>query len=144
MNILYYSKLKHGGLGSGRYPLGSGERPYQHRGGFFKKARRQQEPKRILNERERELLVRSGNPIQVNKYKHQLSNKELSDAIYRIKQVNEIEDLAKKKKQGKSAVDRYMNQVERYTNYGNQVNKARKVFVEGEILGDKKKDKNKK
>lgn len=29
-------ELYHGGKGSGRYPLGSGDRPYQHRGGSYR------------------------------------------------------------------------------------------------------------
>lgn len=134
---IYNYYLYHGGIGSGRYPLGSGERPYQHRGGFFKKARKQQHPTRILNDNEKELLINSGNVIEVNKYKHQLSTQELGRAIDRINKIETIEDKARKKKHGKKAYVKAQNTLSNINNAYNEVNKFRKL-QKGEVLGKKK------
>lgn len=108
MNDYYY--LAHGGPGSGRYPLGSGDRPYQKfegsgrrsSGGIsgYIRARRakKQEAEKIKQMKEKkaaeeakrrhdadkEKVLRSGKASDVLKYQGELTNQELRDVITRL------------------------------------------------------------
>lgn len=111
MNEFYY--LSHGGPGSGRYPWGSGDRPYQRLEGSRRRSsgisgyiqsRREkkaetQRQKQISEARkkaeeaaerkrqhdaDKERVLRSGTATEVLKYQGELTNKELQDAYSRI------------------------------------------------------------
>lgn len=120
MNNYYY--LSHGGPGSGRYPLGSGERPYQKferpgrrsSGGIsgYIKARKakkaeaeqikQQNQKRAAEEAKRqhdankEQILRSGKASDVLKYQGELTNQQLQEAINRLNSEATLRSMAQK------------------------------------------------
>lgn len=132
MNDFYY--LSHGGPGSGRYPLGSGERPYQkfegsggRRGsGLSEYIRRRKEKKneekmqkqkyeenkRLAEEAERKKrhdddkgrVLREGSATEVLKYKGELTNKELQDAFTRLNLESNLKRLSQT--EIKSAMDK--------------------------------------
>lgn len=141
MNNFYY--ISHGGPGSGRYPLGSGERPYQkfegsrRRGsggivGYIKerrqkkaeekaqKALNEETKKRIEKEKERERMeadkervLRSGSASEVMKYQGRLTNQELSYAAERLRLENQLNSYSKS--EVNSAYDK-LKTLQSYTN----------------------------
>lgn len=147
MNEFYY--LAHGGPGSGRYPLGSGDRPYQKyegsRGGssgisgYIRsvKARKQEkrqrklvqeaqkkeveeaERKRIL-EADKERVLRSGKASEVMQYRGRLTNKELQDAADRLRLENQISGYTTS--EVKTALDK-LKTLQSYTNVGSALAK---------------------
>lgn len=130
-NNLYY--LAHGGPGSGRYPLGSGERPYQkyegsgkRKGGLtgyirerkakkeearVQQARNAELKKRLEEEQEKrrleadkERVLREGTATEVMRYQGQLSNQELQNAFTRLNLESQLRNLSEKEM--KSAMDK--------------------------------------
>ncbi len=122
MNDLYY--ISHGGPGSGRYPLGSGDRPYQkfegsrRRSGSLlgyirerrqKKAEEDELRRRVENNRNRareeqqrrtfeagkQRAVRSGTATDVMKYQGQLSYEELRAAYNRLDMETKLRSMSK-------------------------------------------------
>ena len=123
MNNIYY--LVHGGPGSGRYPLGSGERPYQRlegsrkrsggvsgylmslktkrlesenqkrRADEFKKSMTLEEKKRQL-EADKERVLREGSATEVMRYQGQLTNQELQSAFTRLNLESQLRNLSQK------------------------------------------------
>lgn len=131
MNNLYY--LSHGGPGSGRYPWGSGDRPYQRlegsgqrpRGisGYIRSRKMKKEEERQQKERNQELrnrleeeqrkrqhdvdkerVLREGTAAEVMKYQGELSNQELQNAFTRLNLEAQIKNLSEK--EAKSAMDK--------------------------------------
>lgn len=112
MNDFYY--LSHGGPGSGRYPWGSGDRPYQRLEGSRKKSsglsgyiirskkekraeekqtkaqhdelkkRMEEAEKKRQHDEDKERVLRSGTASEVMKYQGELTNRELQEAYNRI------------------------------------------------------------
>lgn len=142
MTEYYY--ISHGGPGSGRYPLGSGDRPYQKfeksRRGFggisgyiqSRKARkaeaqRQKEyeeaqRKRIEYEKEekrleadKERVLRSGTAQEVMRYKGRLTNQELGTVAERLRLEKQISGYSSD--EIKTALDK-MKTIQAYTNVG--------------------------
>lgn len=121
MTNIYY--LSHGGPGSGRYPLGSGDRPYQKYEGSRsgssgisgyirsvkerkqekrqrklvqeaqKKEAEEAERKRIL-EADKERILRSGKASEVMRYQGLLTNQELQSAFTRLNLESQIGRLS--------------------------------------------------
>lgn len=131
MNDFYY--LSHGGPGSGRYPLGSGERPYQKFEGTrkrisgisgyiksrkAKKVEQQQQKQRneeLRNRLEEEQakrqldsdkdrVLREGSATEVLKYQGQLTNQELQNAYTRLNLESQLRNLSQREM--KSAMDK--------------------------------------
>lgn len=119
MNNIYY--LSHGGPGSGRYPLGSGERPYQKFEGSRRKSvgisgyiksrkikkiteQEQKENKRRLEkeqdklkmEADKERVLREGTATEVMRYQGQLTNQELQNAFTRLNLESQLRNLSQK------------------------------------------------
>lgn len=147
MNEFYY--LAHGGPGSGRYPLGSGERPYQKYEGSRsgssgisgyirsikakkeekrqrkaaqeaqKKEAEEAERRRILEE-DKERVLRSGKASEVMRYQGQLTNKELQDVADRLRLENQINGYATS--EVKTALDK-LKTLQSYTNVGSALAK---------------------
>lgn len=110
MNNIYY--LSHGGPGSGRYPLGSGERPYQKfegsrrnksglSGYIAKKREEKQRAEAIkkrtiqdLMEKDKDRVLRSGRASEVAKYKGQLSRQELQEVYNRLNLEKQIDRMS--------------------------------------------------
>lgn len=139
MNDIYY--LAHGGPGSGRYPLGSGERPYQkfegkggRRGitGYIQSRRakkieeqrqkqmqelqrqkkeKEETAKRLANDKER--VLREGSPEEVMRYKGLLTNQEWQDVANRLRLERQVSSYAQE--DVKSALDK-MKKIQAYTN----------------------------
>lgn len=144
----YTSYLVHGGPGSGRYPLGSGERPYQKfersrkgRGGISGYIRRRNEKKaeeekqkraadikqrqmqaeeaKRFHEADKERVLKSGTATEVMKYKGELTNKELKDAIDRIDYERKLSEMSEKElKTLMSQADKAMNNLKLINNWG--------------------------
>lgn len=110
MNEIYY--LAHGGPGSGRYPLGSGDRPYQKFEGsrrkkssgiseyisvkrkeakLAKEIKRRQEIEKHNADKDR--VLRSGTAKEVSRYKGELSRNELQDAYNRLNLEKKISEM---------------------------------------------------
>lgn len=142
MNNIYY--LVHGGPGSGRYPLGSGARPYQkfetsrkRSGGIsgYIKARKAKKAEESLQkakveaqrkkeaaeaeakrlEEDKERVLRSGTASEVLKYQGKLTNKELTDAETRIRLENNLKSYSEK--EIKSGLDK-LKTIQSYSNVG--------------------------
>lgn len=123
MNELYY--LSHGGPGSGRYPWGSGSRPYQRLEGSrkkssgitgyikSKKAQKAEEQKKKseaeaqkkaeelaeqkrFHEADKERVLRAGTASEVMKYQGELTNQELQSAFTRLNLEKQIIGLSQK------------------------------------------------
>lgn len=123
MNDLYY--LSHGGPGSGRYPWGSGDRPYQRLEGSrqrskgilgyiksrrakkmeaqLEKAKEEAKARKLKDEEnqrkleaDKERVLRSGTASEILRYQGQLTNKELSDAENRIRLENSLKSYSEK------------------------------------------------
>lgn len=146
MNDLYYNYISHGGPGSGRYPLGSGDRPYQKfeksRGGggisgyiqsrkakkleselekrnkaAAKKKEEEQEKLRKLNE-ERDKLLKSGKASDVLKYQGMWTNSELSQVVSRLGYEKSLRDYSQSEIQSNMAkVDKIMNNLKTVNNW---------------------------
>lgn len=143
MNEYFY--LAHGGPGSGRYPLGSGDRPYQKYedsrkrssggiGGYIKarKARKaetqrlkaeEQERERKLEEArekqkldaEKEKVLRSGTAQDLMKYQGRLTNQELNMAAERLRLERQISSYSSD--EIKTNLDK-LKKIQSYTNVG--------------------------
>lgn len=123
MNDFYY--LSHGGPGSGRYPLGSGERPYQkfegsggrRRGisGYISarrdkkiakiskkskidEARRKETEAEVKrrHDADKERVLREGTATDVLRYKGELTNQELQNAYTRLNLESSLASLSQK------------------------------------------------
>lgn len=124
MNNIYY--LAHGGPGSGRYPLGSGNRPYQKfekpkqrsssgirdyiKSRKAKKAEEkaqkakydelkrqlEEEKQRQLLKADKERVLRAGKASEVLRYQGQLTNQELQNVINRINLEADLRELSGK------------------------------------------------
>lgn len=114
-----YNELFHYGMPkrSGRYPYGSGDRPYQRSGGisgYIKRKKAAKQEKAALKKREeqmkkakeaaeaqrkhiadKERVLREGTASEVLQYKNELTNQELSNALNRIRWMNDLERIAK-------------------------------------------------
>lgn len=145
-----YCYLAHGGPGSGRYPLGSGNRPYQKFegsrgrssggiGGYIRsriakkseerkqKSVEEENRKREESEKEKkrmaedkERVLRSGTASEVMKYKGQLTNQELNSAAERIRLENQLSSYSEK--EVKTALDS-LKKIQSYSNVGSALAK---------------------
>lgn len=145
MNNIYY--LSHGGPGSGRYPLGSGDRPYQKfegsrrkSGGISgyikqrkaKKAEEQQqkqrneelrkrmeaEQKKRQHDADKERVLQKGTATEVMKYRGEVTNQELKNAVTRLKLENDLRDLSQNEiKTTVDKVDKMMKTIETGTGW---------------------------
>lgn len=131
MNNFYY--LSHGGPGSGRYPLGSGDRPYQkfetprkRDGGIsgYIKAKRakkveeqkqrqrneelrkrlEEEQKKRQHYADKERVLREGTATEVLNYQGELTNQELQNAFTRLNLEAQLRTLSQK--EIKTAMDK--------------------------------------
>lgn len=146
MNEFYY--LSHGGPGSGRYPWGSGDRPYQRlekskqrsRGimSYIKskkvqkveeqlqkdmtEARRRaaaEEERKQRLEADKERVLRSGTAAEVLQYKGMLTNKELQDAYTRIDWEKKLSSVAASEIQtNMQKMDKAMSNLKTINNWG--------------------------
>lgn len=125
MNTFYVQteSLSHVGVlrRSGRYPWGSGKRPFQSGGGpktSSKKQKKETEHVQNLEENEKEKLIKEGNATEVLKYRSQLSNQELQDALIRIRLTSDLERYSRSElKRSMNKVDDIMKGVQITTNW---------------------------
>lgn len=137
MNDIYY--FAHGGPGSGRYPLGSGKRPYQklegsrqkRSGGILgyiksRKAKKPEDTQKPMTEEERkrqyeaekERVLKRGSASEVMRYQGELTNQELQNAVTRLNLETQLINLSKKEIQTKmDKVDSIMKTVKTGTEW---------------------------
>lgn len=145
MNEYFY--LVHGGPGSGRYPLGSGDRPYQKFEGQGKKsggitgyikARKtkkkeeqrqkakkeeekritEEEQKRRQHEEDKERVLKKGTATEVMRYQGELSNQELQSAFTRLNLESQIRNLSQREiRSNMDKVDSIMKKVKTGTEW---------------------------
>lgn len=139
MNNVYY--LAHGGPGSGRYPLGSGDRPYQKFEGSRKKSggisgyikakkakkaeeqqqkqrneelqkRMEEEQKKRYHDADKERVLREGSATEVMKYQGELTNQELQNAFTRLNLEAQLRNLSQNEmKSAMGKVDNIMKTI---------------------------------
>ena len=125
-----YDYLMHYGIArkSGRYPWGSGERPYQgdnistkkKRGLFsFRKNRQNKKIEKDLKklskeeyEEQKRAVLKTGTATEVLMFKHDLTSKEMQDAISRIQLERQLSSISKQEMDDSwNAVNRAMKKV---------------------------------
>lgn len=106
------SKLNGAKVGSGRYPLGSGKRPYQNapeekarkmtrrERRLAKKNKVTVEEKNELTEEEKKNIIDHGNIRKAYEYRDQLTNTDIDAVITRYEKEKRLGDLMPKKKNG--------------------------------------------
>lgn len=100
-------------VGSGRYPLGSGKRPFQgdtpaqkekaKRLGLFRKSKKKKtsaETDKELSEEEKKRIIESGNVREAYQYRKQLTNADIDAVVLRYNKEKTLADLMPKKKKG--------------------------------------------
>lgn len=142
-----YIYLAHGGPGSGRYPLGSGERPYQKFeasrrsssgiGGYIRSRKKKKEEEELRKKQEKiveekkkqqekeqkfeankERLVKSGKPSEVLEYQGMWSNSDLEKITKRMQAEKTIKDYKQEEIQSSmQKVDQVMHNVKTVNNW---------------------------
>lgn len=142
--MVYNNPIIHGGPGSGRYPLGSGDRPYQHRGGFLSRrrqrkleakmaqarkramAKRSVEERQLMNEAQNRIsqeeakqrALSGGKAMDVLRFQGNLTNAELSSAVSRLESERRLKAMAKEEMEyGMRRFDDFMTKVGTYTKW---------------------------
>lgn len=145
MRNFYY--LSHGGPGSGRYPLGSGDRPYQKFEGSRRKSggisgyiksikakKAEAQAQKLRNEElrkameaeqrkrqhdaDKERVLREGTAVEVMKYQGELTNQELQSAVTRLNLESQLRNMsAKEMKSAMDKVDSVMKTVKTGTEW---------------------------
>lgn len=168
----YPDYLMHGGPGSGRYPAGSGKRPWQHRGiqgiisrrkekkqqkqyeknrETLRKKREESERQKNFRERDKARAIAEGDATGILKYRTELSNQELRSALERVELNAKINNFAKselnKSWQRMDAAVATVNRVNNYATAAINLGKNAKTIydmLDGKFPGEKKKDDEKK
>ena len=131
---------------SGRYPYGSGKRPFQSGGGVtgFLKTRKQKKQEKVIEEKKRSNLekartiraerklheeakakaLREGTATEVLRYKSELTTKELQDACTRIEWTQKLQNQASRE------VNSAMRKVDNAVNAVKTVNGWTKVGID--------------
>lgn len=146
-------ELYHYGIArrSGRYPYGSGDRPYQREekrkqaGTFFSKMKQKKEDKSRQKKEEltrqieqakkikaenRDRILQSGKASEVLQYKGELSNQELKQVLERLKLEKDLGDYANFEVQsGFDKMDKVMKDFDKVINWGNTGAKAWNLFA---------------
>lgn len=113
---------------SGRYPWGSGKRPFQSGGGSASSKKTKKElaaekaketrAKNKAREEEKQRVLREGTATEVLGLKSELTTKEMSDALERIRITSQLESYSKKEVQSfMNKVDDVMQGVKTTTNW---------------------------
>lgn len=103
---VYHDDLLHYGIKrrSGRYPYGSGNRPFQSEGGLSGRRRGIGERERSISEKrekirsggeERERVLREIKGSELKQLQNELTNQELRSAIDRVKMNRELSNISK-------------------------------------------------
>lgn len=110
--MMYENELYHYGIKrrSGRYPYGSGERPYQGVEGSQKRGllsfRKKKEPKKPPlpdpstpeYEKMKRKALKSGTATEVLQFKNSLTQKEMQDAVNRITLERRLSDISRQER----------------------------------------------
>lgn len=145
MDGCYY--LAHGGPGSGRYPLGSGDRPYQKFEGSRKKSggisgyiksrkakkaetleqkkkseqlkkQAEEEQKKRELDADKERVLKRGTASEVMRYQGELSNQELQSAFTRLNLESQLRNLSQREmKSNMDKIDSIMKNVKTVTGW---------------------------
>ena len=105
--LIHYGIPRH----SGRYPWGSGKRPYQDDNIAFKNKKSRSLSEEEYENKKQEVL-KYGTARDVLKFKGDLSTQEMLDAVNRIRLERRLKDISiEEKNEGWSAVNRAMSKV---------------------------------
>lgn len=134
MNNFYY--LSHGGPGSGRYPLGSGDRPYQKFEGSRRRSsgisgyisakkkekeralEAQKKKEREQHEADKERVLKSGTPSEVSKYRGELTRQELQDVYNRLNFERMIDQMSTSEKvTNQKRIDKVVSNIKKTTGW---------------------------
>lgn len=134
MNNIYY--LSHGGPGSGRYPLGSGDRPYQKFEGSRRRSSgisgyisaKKKEKERALEAKkkkekeqrdaDKERVLKSGTPSEVSKYRGELTRQELQDVYSRLNFERMIDQMSTSEKvTNQQRIDKVVSNITKTTGW---------------------------
>lgn len=135
------SKLNGAKVGSGRYPLGSGARPYQDYPSRQKLTRKQKkvvklkakqeavERKKLTDEEKRDIIER-GDVKNAFKNVDDFSNEDIDAVIKRWDAKNKLSSYAMKGvKTGKQKFDELTNNLDRFQKFGNNATKVYDVIA---------------
>lgn len=116
-----YPDLMHYGIErrSGRFPWGSGKRPFQSLEGDQKDNRRDRRVKELLEKKEE--VLKTGTASQVAKYRGMLSNDELRKVSERLRLESQIAKMAGEEElitSGFKKIDSIMKDVEEINKWG--------------------------
>lgn len=101
---------------SGRYPWGSGKRPYQSGGGV---APRNETPEQ-REERKQKALKTATSATEIKEFANELTNQELEQALKRIELNSKLNNYAKAEREaGMRKIDEAMKKVGQINNWGN-------------------------
>lgn len=146
--LLHYGKPKR----SGRYPYGSGERPFQSLGlaigkakqtaGKLMKKKNQLAKQRADNEAEKRAeakrkhdaekpdVLQRGSATKVMQYKGELTNKELQDVVTRLRLEGTLKEMAGKENKGNmQKIDDAMQQLKKIDDWAKIGSSAYNTFV---------------
>ena len=134
MNNFYY--LSHGGPGSGRYPLGSGDRPYQKFEGSRRRSsgisgyisakkkekemvkEAQKKKEREQREADKERVLKSGTASEVSKYRGELTRQELQDVYNRLNFERMIDQMSTSEKvTNRQRIDKAVSNIKKTTGW---------------------------
>lgn len=115
---------------SGRYPYGSGDRPYQSTGekhglsGYFQRKKQKKEQEKILEKERHDAnkgnVLQRGSATQVLKYKGELTNEELSRVIRRLELEGKLKEYSSKEvTTSMQKIDEMMKNMKTITNWAN-------------------------
>lgn len=105
---------------SGRYPWGSGARPFQSGGGPMSKRQAKKVEKMTPEEREAEKqrVLKTGSASEILRYKGELSNQEMQQAVTRLNLEAQLSSLsAKEIESGMQKIDKVMKGVKTGTEW---------------------------
>lgn len=127
----YYNYLSHEGKKrrSGRYPWGSGTRPFQREGGRKSRRQRKKEQAELIrhpenirksfqSKEQKDRVLKDSTATELLQYRNELTTQELDDALNRIKKIRELSNISKKEREvAWDAVDNAMNKVGKVKNW---------------------------
>jgi len=116
------SKVDGAPVGSGRYPLGSGERPYQkgspggdrHLSRRERRRMKKEKPLQKLTDEEKQKIINEGDVKEAYRHRRELTNNDIDAVMTRHNKEKDLFALIPKKKTGMD----YVNKATEITNTG--------------------------
>lgn len=169
-NVLMHtgkSKLDGAKIGSGRYPLGSGERPNQHRGGIFSKLfkpknekhfdkKKQKKKHHGMSEEEKDKqfeaeksrIQQHGDVKAAYKHRNEMSYNELNNAYNKYGMHKRLKEAQDELKKDQSKLDKVIKLIDKYNKTSDVLQKGIKttnkwIKIFGGLVDDEDESKSK-